>query len=250
MNFPETCPDLWPQYQRRVLEQRRSPYLKLNFAVSEPGKNPEDPSLPFKSIIERSDNIRRNIVELSLNDLSTKTGGNDAKKDSGSPSPPALSKTNRRTGYGVRGKRRPQHIRRYKNANGVYVYYQEKEKRTKYKSKPSDKKQMAHNEMQELATQQQVDYILDYIIEAIKKKRSVFGHKITNTFDAFAAFDKVGNGRLGADDFVNAMKRLGSILPSKVLKGFVYKLDGEGRNGFIEYGEFRDAINKRIKFKR
>ena len=41
-----------------------------------------------------------------------------------------------------------------------------------------------------------------------------------------------------------------SILPSKVLKGFVYKLDGEGRNGFIEYGEFRDAINKRIKFKR
>ena len=126
----------------------------------------------------------------------------------------------------------------------------EREKRTKYKAKPSEKKPMAHNEMQELATQEQVDYILDYIIEAIKKKRSVFGHKITNTFDAFAAFDKVGNGRLGADDFVNAMKRLGSILPSKVLKGFVYKLDGEGGNGFIEYGEFRDAINKRIKFKR
>ena len=57
-----------------------------------------------------------------------------------------------------------------KNANGVYVYYQEKEKRKKkYKSKPLEKKQMAHNEMQELATQEQVDYILDYIIEAIKK---------------------------------------------------------------------------------
>ena len=222
----------------------------MNVAVSEPGKNPEDPSLPFKSMIERSSSIRRSILELPVNDLTTNVGGSNAKKDSGSPSPPALAKANRRTGYGVRGKRRPQHLRRYKNANGVYVYYHEKEKRTKYKAKPSEKKPMAHNEMQELATQEQVDYILDYIIEAIKKKRSVFGHKITNTFDAFAAFDKVGNGRLGADDFVNAMKRLGSILPSKVLKGFVYKLDGEGGNGFIEYGEFRDAINKRIKFKR
>ena len=140
-------------------------------------------------------------MELPVNDLTTNVGGNNAKKDSGSPSPPALAKANRRTGYGVRGKRRPQHIRRYKNANGVYVYYQEKEKRKKYKSKPLEKKQMAHNEMQELATQEQVDYILDYIIEAIKKKRSVFGYKITNVFDAFAAFDKIGNGRLGADDF-------------------------------------------------
>ena len=32
-------------------------------------------------------------------------------------------------------------------------------------------KPMAHNEMQELATQEQVDYILDYIIELLKKTK-------------------------------------------------------------------------------
>ena len=41
------------------------------------------------------------------------------------------------------------------------------------------------------------------------------------------------------------MKRLGSIVPTKVLEGFIYKLDGADGNGFIEYDEFRDAIYNR-----
>ena len=127
MNFPETCPDLWPQYQRRVLEQRKSPYLKLNVAVSEPGKNPEDPSLPFKSMIERSSKYEEALLELSVSNLSTNAGGSNAKRIQGPhPHQHCLKLTvGQDMVFEVKG---GQHLRRYKNANGVYVYYQEKEK--------------------------------------------------------------------------------------------------------------------------
>ena len=55
---------------------------------------------------------------------------------------------------------------------------------------------------------------------------------------------------MNAEDFVKAMQRLGSIIPTKVLEGFIYKLDGADGNGFIEYDEFRDAIYNRGERKR
>jgi hypothetical protein len=249
MNFPETCPDLWPQYQRKILEQRKSPYLKLNLTVSEPGCKLEDPALQYKAMLEES-YIRRQSVSsgLDLSSLDDSLGA-DLLNLRGMPSPPTSPKTDSGKVY-TNGKVRPKHLKRYKNSNGVYVYYKQKEKRAKHKPKTLSETSKVNHKAKIFATDEQVNFILDYIIEAIRKKRSVFGHKITNTFDAFAAFDKSGNGQLNAEDFVKAMQRLGSIIPTKVLEGFIYKLDGADGNGFIEYDEFRDAIYNRGERKR
>ena len=89
-----------------------------------------------------------------------------------------------------------------------------------------------------------MDKVLDLVTDSIKKRRSVFGHKMTSVFDAFAAFDISNSGRLSHHHFRSAMERLGLGVSHKVLGDLIDIVDDDG-NGTIEYEEFVNALDKR-----
>jgi Ca2+-binding EF-hand superfamily protein len=238
MNFPESCPDLWPAFQRVILEQRQSPYLKRNLTVPEPGEKLEDPASFFETLKKASVSRRKKYVEKSqakISSLSSLIGP--------SPSSPQGKKfgTNARV-----NKERPLNLKRYKNSNGVYVYYVQKEKRAKHKRKTPQKGPAAKKDASEYnaAERAHMDKVLDLVTDSIKKRRSVFGHKMTSVFDAFAAFDISNSGRLSHHHFRSAMERLGLGVSHKVLGDLIDIVDDDG-NGTIEYEEFVNALDKR-----
>ena len=89
-----------------------------------------------------------------------------------------------------------------------------------------------------------MDKVLDQVNDSITRRRSVFGHKLTSVFDAFAAFDTGNSGRLSHHDFRAAMERLGLGVSHKVLTDLIHIVDDDG-NGTIEYEEFVNALEER-----
>ncbi len=221
MNFPESCPQLWPKYQRAELEKRDSPYLKPSLAVSEPGRPLEDPAKHFEAIISAS---RRNKPPVTASGSSR-----------------TISSLN--TGQSRGNKKRPNYLKRYKNANGVIVYYTQKEKRASYRKSTNTGESKKKTEITS-ADRRDMDVALDKLSDAISRKRSVYGHRMTTLFDAFAAFDTSNQGRLSTDDFRAALKRLGLGISYSVVNDLIRAVDEDG-NGTIEYEELLQAMNDR-----
>ena len=80
----------------------------------------------------------------------------------------------------------------------------------------------------------------------MKFNKSVFGHEITNIADAFMSFDRKGVGSLGAEELVDALRRLGVVIKRPAARKLIQQLDSDN-SGRIEYDEFVFALEARRK---
>jgi hypothetical protein len=96
---------------------------------------------------------------------------------------------------------------------------------------------------EERRRRQQASAVFQEIRAAIAQNRTVFGKKLKNANEMFAALDADGDGRVTVEEFRTGMKRMGLGLTDVQLRDVVYELDMD-KDGEVDFEEFVEALQK------
>ena len=86
----------------------------------------------------------------------------------------------------------------------------------------------------------------DEAIAAVKKKFGLSDTQVAEFNEAFALFDKDGNGRIAAEEFGKVMSSLGQSAPEPELKRMIGEVD-LNEDGFIDKAEFMEMLGKKMR---